>query len=359
MKTPRENLLSLLRRQGYESAPCEFILCPSQVEQFQRAHGSSEDYRDCFAMPWRRMPDLRPDADLTAQYLPYHAAAGLTAEEIDEWGVGHRGTPTSMHMTQMYCPLANAQTLAEIEAYPLPQYSAQGNPSLKAQADALHAAGLASVGNMQCTVWETSWYIRGMESLMMDMMEEDEIAVRLLDRVTEMSVQRATLYAQAGVDILFLGDDVGMQHALMMREDMYATWLKPRLARVIAAAKAIKPDLLVFYHSCGYVEPLIPHFIEAGVDVLNPVQPECMDFAKIFETYGDRLSFHGTIGTQTLMPFGTPEEIAAQVKRNLELVGPRGGLLVAPTHLLEPEVPWENIEAYALACKQFVCAKEL
>ena len=351
--TPRENLLRLLRKEGYEEVPVDFSLCPSQVENYQQREHSPADYMDYFQMPWKRLPELRPDTDLRAQYMKYHQASGLTEEEIDEWGVGHRATASSLHMTQMYHPLENAETEEEILAYPLPSYSLSGNPGLRESAERLHRQGLASIGNMQCTIWETAWYIRGMENLMMDMMSDDPMAEILLDKVTEMSVQRAVLYAQAGPDILFLGDDIGMQHSLMMSTQLYDKWLKPRLKRVIDAARKVKPDLIVFYHSCGYIEPMIPYLIEAGIDVLNPVQPECMDFEEIYRKYGDRLSFHGTIGTQSVMPFGTPEEVKRQVRRNLDIAGKKGGLFVAPTHLIEPEVPWENILAYVEACREY------
>ena len=139
----------------------------------------------------------------------------------------------------------------------------------------------------------------------------------------------------------------------MMSKEMYDDWLKPRLAQVISTAKKEKPDVLILYHTCGFVEPLIDRLIEAGVMILNPIQPECMDFADIHREYGDRLSFNGTLGTQTTMPFGTPEEVKAEVFRNLEIAGAQGGLFCCPTHLLEPEVPWENIEAYVDACKEF------
>ena len=144
-----------------------------------------------------------------------------------------------------------------------------------------------------------------------------------------------------------------MQAQIMMSLPMYREWLKPRLARVIEAARAVKPDVLVFYHSCGYVEPFIEDLMDAGVDILNPVQPECMDFAEIHATYGDVLSFNGTLGTQSTLPFGTPEEVRAEVLRNLEIAGPEGGLFVTPTHMVEPEVPWANIEAYVRAVKEF------
>jgi uroporphyrinogen decarboxylase len=192
-----------------------------------------------------------------------------------------------------------------------------------------------------------------MENLMTDMMTDDPIAEALFDRVTDIAVKRATSYVKNGVDVLFLGDDIGMQKTIMMSENLYCEWLKPRLKKVIDEARKINPDVVVFYHSCGFVTPMIPHLIEAGIDVLNPVQPECMDFRKIHEMYGDRLSFNGTVGTQTTMPFGTPDEVRKEVFKNLDIAGDKGGLLVAPTHMLEPKVPLENLIAYIKACKEY------
>lgn len=125
--------------------------------------------------------------------------------------MGYEPTPSSMHMTKMLCPLDEAETVEEIERYPLPAYSPAGNPDLAEKVRAVQARGLAAVGNMQMTIWEQSWYIRGMENLMMDMMSDDPMATALLDRVAGMSLSRALLYARAGVDILYLGDDIGMQ----------------------------------------------------------------------------------------------------------------------------------------------------
>lgn len=136
-------------------------------------------------------------------------------------------------------------------------------------------------------------------------------------------------------------------------DNLYCTWLKPRIKKVIDAAKAIKPDIIIFYHTCGFVTPFIPHLIEVGIDVLNPVQPECMDFKEIHTLYGDELSFYGTIGTQSVMPYGNPDDVRREVLKNLKIAGDKGGLFVAPTHVLEPEVPWENILAYVNACKDF------
>lgn len=110
--------------------------------------------------------------------------------------------------------------------------------------------------------------------------------------------------------------------------------------------KKINPEVIVSYHSDGNIEKIIPKLIEIGIEVLNPVQPEAMDPVELKKKYGDRLAFWGTIDTQTIMPFGTPEEVKRVVKERIQTVGKGGGLLIVPTHMLEPEVPWENILAF-------------
>lgn len=353
MRSKRDNLLSLLRRQGYDEVPVEFMLCPALVEKYRMMENQTMDYQTYFGMPWRRVGELIPDDTDLTRFEPYHKGRLGASVELDEWGVGHQSTPTSMHMTKMLFPLENAAGAADIERYPLPVYSNKNNAWLREAVEQLHQKGLASVGNMQCTIWETSWYLRGMENLMMDMLDEEPAAEVLLDRVTQMSIDRALLYARAGVDILYLGDDIGMQKSTMMSEDTYLQWIQPRLKRLIGAVKAVRPDIIVFYHSCGYITPFIPALIDAGIDVLNPIQPECMDFGEIYRKYGSRISFHGTIGTQSTMPFGTPQEVRREVEKNLRIAGEAGGLMVAPTHLLEPEVPWSNILAYVEACLDY------
>lgn len=255
----------------------------------------------------------------------------------------------------MLHPLQNVSDASEIERYPFPDFTHITDDGSIAQAvRSIRKSDHVSIATgFQCTIWETAWYLRGMENLMMDMMEDNEIAHLLFDKITGISVCRAEKYAQCGVDILFLGDDIGMQRSIMMSIELWREWIFPRLKKVIDAAKNIKPDILIQYHSCGYIEPFIPHLIEAGVEILNPVQPECMDFTEIHRKYGDKLSFNGTLGTQTLMPFGTPDEVYEKTQENLRLAGSAGGLLCCPTHLLEPEVPYENVVAYIKACKDF------
>ncbi|MCL2812469.1 MAG: hypothetical protein FWD25_11370 [Clostridia bacterium] len=351
--TKRENLLSLMRRQGYDSVPVEFSLCPHLHHIYKEKTGGALPFDEYFGFPWKRVEGIRlPPRDL-AMFRPFFDPPLKENADIDAWGVGHEHSPHSMHMTYMRHPMRNMTERKEIEAYPFPDFAGGDTGHMKAQAQAIKKQGLAAVGDMPCTIWESAWYLRGMEELMMDMMSDDEAASILLGKVTEIACLRAAAYARADVDILFLGDDIGMQHTPMMSLDLYRAWIKPNLKKVIGTARNINPNILVFYHSCGFATPFIDDLIDAGVDVLNPVQSECMDFGEIHAQYGHKISFHGTIGTQTVMPFGTPEEVRETVRRNLDIAGKRGGLFPAPTHLLEPEVPWENVLAYVDACRTY------
>ncbi len=359
----RENLLSLYRRVGYEKTPVYFVLSPYLEEVFKGKYPEAESYSEYFEFPMEVMTDPGfPWSDDYENFVPdrefewnkYFDKEIKEGSRIDIWGIVHEpGSKEARHMTHMRHPLANAGSLEELKEYPWPEFEKADWSFLKPEVENVHKKELACHIWMECTIWETAWYLRGMENLMMDMATADNKAVFLLDKITDLAVFRAREFANSGVDILALGDDIGMQESTLMSVDLYRQWLKPRLTRVIREAKDIKPDIIIQYHSCGYVEPFIDDLIEAGVDVLNPVQPECMGFKKIHDKYGDRISFNGTLGTQKLMPFGSTEDIKKETVKNLKIAGDKGGLLCCPTHMLEPEVPWENIEAYVEACRNF------
>jgi uroporphyrinogen decarboxylase len=362
--TPRENLLSLYRRKGYEVAPVGMHFCPTLKEEFElRYPEAGGDYLAFFGAPYQIIYDpgfawnfdevWRIPGRTTIDWKRYYPDGFTHAVKFDGWGVAHEDSPDAHHMTRMHHPLARAASVAELEAYPWPDFERLDFSYLKPQVDAIQAKGLAVFVWAECTIWETAWYLRSMENLFVDMACDEALATCLFDAITDRACTRAKKFAEAGADILGLGDDIGMQSSAMMSVEMYRAWLKPRLARVIAAAKSVKSDILISYHSCGYVLPFIDDLIEAGVDILNPVQPECMEFAELYAKYGDRLSFNGTLGTQQLMPHGTPQQVRDEVRRNLTLAGAKGGLFCCPTHMLEPEVPWANIEAYVEACRAF------
>jgi uroporphyrinogen decarboxylase len=353
--TQRENWLSLMGRKGYEFAPVFFFLCPHQVEEYKKKTGSNLPFEDYFEFPNRMIPVVQPaERKSPVDWKKFYSYDLDPEVKFNGWGVAHEpGGEAAKHMTRMRHPMAEFTSLEQFETYPWPDYSKINVEPLRRSCDQIKSAGYLPEAHMAMTVWETSWYLRSMEELMVDMLSEDEKAVFVLDKVTEISCMKIAAYARAGVDHIHIGDDVGMQKSLMMSEEMYRLWLKPRLAKVIRTAKAVNPDLMISYHTCGYVKPLIADFIEAGIDILNPVQPECMDFEDVHRDFGDRVSFWGTIGTQQLIPYGTPEEIKKQVWKNLDIAGSKGGLWCTPTHILEPEVPWENIMAYVEACREY------
>jgi len=360
---PRENLLSLYRRQGYEAAPVHFNLCPAQEATFHKKYGNQAPYDEVFEFPMRVLTDpgfpwIAEIADFVPRrkwdYALYYDPPIAPGARLDIWGIAHEpGGPEAHHMTHMRHPLERLDSREQFQAYPWPDFEKADWSYLGPEIKAIRKKGLAAQIWMECTLWETAWYMRGMDRLMTDMALDDEKATFLLDTITALACFRIRKFAEAGADIISVGDDIGMQESIMMSREMYRAWLKPRLTKVIKTAKAVKPDVIIQYHSCGFITPLIPELIEAGVDVLNPVQPECMDFARIHAEFGDRLSFNGTIGTQTTMPYGSPAQVRDMVFRNLGIAGRRGGLLCCPTHMVEPEVPWENIEAYVKACRDF------
>lgn len=271
----------------------------------------------------------------------------------DEWGRG-RIWDKEQHYAEYLYPLQEATTVDEILRFPWPDYDLPYRyENLAERVDALHQKGYAVSGGLEETVFEIAWQLRSIDRLFEDIHDEDEKAAILLDQITDRRAATARAYAQAGVDSIALGDDVAMQHGLLMSPKMYRRWFKPRLARVIQAAREVRPDILIQYHSDGQIDNLIPDLIEAGINILNPVQPECVDHRWVKATYGDRLAFSGGLGVQSVLPFGTPEEVREHVRETIQALGPGGGLIVGPSHVIERDISIENIVAMERAIDEY------
>jgi uroporphyrinogen decarboxylase len=285
-----------------------------------------------------------------SSYLPYLPEG----TRVDEWGIAWiPGEHMPDYHRQLY-PLANVKTVEALRGYPFPDYEDERRSAhIPAEVGRIQGEGYYCVGWVGHT-FETAWHMRGMDRLFMDMVDDPDYAACLLDAICDRNCIAARIMAEAGVDMVQMGDDVGMQDRLMMSPVTWRQWFKPRLAKMIAEAKRIKPDILTWYHSDGKIDPIIPDLIEIGLDVLNPIQPECMDHAWLKREFGERLSFWGGMGIQTTMPFGTPDDVRREVKRIIDTLGrPDGGLLIAPSHVLEPDVPWENMTAFFEAIEEF------
>ncbi|HUX96559.1 MAG TPA: uroporphyrinogen decarboxylase family protein [Bacteroidales bacterium] len=351
MKTLRDDLISTLRRNGSEKVHVDFVFCPSQVEAFRRKFGH-EDYESYLGLSHRKI-EIPVKRNFTDGEKHFSREILPESTQFDDYGIGHsKGSELAFHMTRMHHPLKGADE-DEIIKYPLPEVDDSLIPEFRKKIKEIHASGLAAFGFMQMTVFEASWYLRSMEELMTDMLTESREGTFLLDKITEFACSKAREYAAAGTDILSLGDDIGTQNSLMIDELTWGKWLQPRLKRVVDTAREVNPDILIFYHSCGYITPFIDKLIDTGIDILNPIQPECMDFDEIHERFGNRLSFWGTLGTQQLLPYGSKDEVKRVALSRLELCGSKGGIVIGPTHMVEPEVPWDNLVAITDAAREF------
>jgi len=230
------------------------------------------------------------------------------------------------------------------------------NAALALQVADLHRRGLAAGGNLPHLggeLFEAAWRLRGLENFMLDLIERPEWAHFLLDRLTDLARRNALALAQAGIDVLALDDDVGMPGTMMIGPDTWRTFFKPRLADIIAAARAINPDLRVLFHSDGFFEPIIGDLIDIGVDAINPLQPEHMDAVRIRQRFGPRLALWGTVGRQTTFSFASPAEIGREVRLRIETLG-RAGLILCPAYDIdEPDIPPENIRAFLAAVEKY------
>jgi len=205
---------------------------------------------------------------------------------------------------------------------------------------------LAWVGDF----FERAHFMRGLPQLLADLHLNPQFVHDLLDKIMEFLLGNLNQLAELGVDGIFLSDDYGHQHSLLMSPNHWREFIKPRLKKLFAEIKS--KGLFTFLHSCGNVSQIIPDLIEIGLDVLHPIQPEAMDIWSLKAKYGDKLAFYGGIGTQQTLPRGTPEEVEAEVRRTVNIMSKSGGYILAPGITLQHDVPLENILAFLRAAQR-------
>ena len=335
----------------------ERILCyASFTPDLQKrviAHAGTEDLVKHYGMFCRGGMEIRRrDGFVAPDYSSYWKGQNLPAgTTINDCGVAM--IPSGFyHFWGFLSPLRNAKTLSEIENYPLTDVRGWDVSDLPGQVAGRHATGRTAgawVGHM----YETAWQIRGYEQFLMDMVEQPAWAECLLERLMEQNLARAEAYARAGADLITTGDDIANQENLMFSPDSWRKIMLSRWKKVWGRIKEINPDCKIWYHSDGNISSIIEELIEAGVDILNPLQPECLDLDAIHKRYGRRVTFDGCIGTQSTMPFGKPADVRKRVREVIDKYGRKGGLIVSPTHDLEPEVPLENIDALFTECREY------
>jgi uroporphyrinogen decarboxylase len=201
------------------------------------------------------------------------------------------------------------------------------------------------VGVTVTTIWETAWALRGLEQMLMDLVVNPDLAERILEIPYQYHLTAARKLARMGVDMIWIGDDVGTQSGMLISPQLWRRFLKPRMAHFVSELKNINPELKIAYHCDGDILKIIPELAEIGIDVLNPVQPACMDPAMVKQNFGDRMCFWGSIDEQSTLPFGSSDQVKAQVLERLATIGKGGGLILSPTHHVQLDTPMDNFRA--------------
>jgi uroporphyrinogen decarboxylase len=267
---------------------------------------------------------------------------------VDEWGIGWRSHPyetpfgTGRYTEIVSHPLADDAAIVSYQPPdPIrPDLYADSARVIRDFQDEYWIVGVTVT-----TIFETAWALRGLERMLMDFALDPDRANAILDIPYRYHLTAAKKLVEMGVDMIWIGDDVGAQHAMLISPHHWRQFFKPRMATFIADLKAINPAVKVAYHTDGNILPIIPELIEIGLDILNPIQPACMDPAQLKRAFGDRLCFWGSIDEQHTLPFGTPEDVRAEVLERLKTIGKGGGLIIGPTHHVQLDTPLENFWA--------------
>jgi len=307
------------------------------------------DFAHIFAGP----PDIKLgktiEGSIDDSFDVFQSGEGSRHTFMDEWGVVWKRAAYYYDMVDF--PLKDNGTLEALENYNFPDPRDPGRVrGLAERAKEARERQLAvTLDPLAGGIIEMASSIRGHQNFYMDMAANPVFAETLLDRITDFfeAFYEETL-TEAGeyIDIVFFGDDYGMQNNMTISPAMWRQMIKPRLARLIKKVKSTA-DVYFQLHSDGAILPIIGDLVEIGVDILNPLQPNAvgMDLPFIKETYGDQLIFHGVIDQQGNLPNGSVEDIREEVQNRLRVFGPGGGYIVAVSPNIQADVPPENILA--------------
>ncbi len=302
---------------------------------------------------WRDyvLPDGRA-AKICADFLTEpDGKGGEYALDSSGRRVSHRPA-TSYYFDAIYRPLENVTSAAELDQYEAPVMTDEWLAALQNEARRLcEETDYAILGSFGAAFLEGGQGLRGWANFMMDLAGNRAFAEALLDRMLEHYLRNVELYLDAVGDyiqIIQMGGDLGTQSGPQLRPKMYYEVIQPRQKALWGRIHELAPNVAVFLHSCGSIYDYIPGLIDAGCDVLNPVQISAkgMDPQRLKEKFGDQLCFWGGgCDTQEVLPFGTPEEVYEHTRRNVEIFKPHGGFVFCQVHNIQAGVPPENIVA--------------
>jgi uroporphyrinogen decarboxylase len=275
-------------------------------------------------------------------------------EYKDDWGITWRYVKNEFGAFTEIVDFPLACEKSKLDSFQIP------DPNEKSQYDSfkklkeMYGIEKWMIGSSQISIFEAAWYLRGMDSLMINMMMDPDYVHTLMDKVMKFPLNASKNYIELGADMVWFGDDVAMQSGMMMSLDMWRTFLKPRYAVLFNACKKQNPNIKIAYHSCGNCEAILDDMIEIGLDVLNPLQPLAINPFKIKKRYGKRLALFGGLCVQQVMPTGTVEQVRDAMIRLATEVGKGGGYILAPVHHIQADTPVENVMAFYHAAHNLI-----
>jgi uroporphyrinogen decarboxylase len=284
------------------------------------------------------------------KFIPYITQCGGVTKSVDEKidETHHRDAFGTVWRTDELPGAVTEPGLKSpsFEGYTFPSADTFLDPAAKVEAKrrvSESSDSLTMVSPGMC-LWQ-SWYVRGFEQTLMDCAAEEDFYAELLDRFTELTLALVQACVDIPADAIMMGDDWGNQRGVMIGPARWRKLYKPRYARIFQAIH--DQGKLAVMHCCGSAADIMGDIVEIGLDVLESVQPEAagMNPYGLKQAWGDKITFWGGLGSQSTIPFGTPDEIRQEIRRLRREMGKGGGYILAPAKPLRPETPTENAVA--------------
>jgi uroporphyrinogen decarboxylase len=336
-----------------DRTPFQFDLCKSLIEHFAKKLNLAPDYTLSYYedLSYRiSANDIRTrlgsdcvvvGGQIAKDFMPQTIKDDITTNEF-----GMHMKPTSLYVEVVKCPLDAVESVAEVEAFPFPDPYAPGRVE-KAKRDIdRFGKDYFIIGDCELSLFELAWHLTGLEKYLIDMASGEDWIETINEKVEHFTTGIAEQLVRSGVDAVWLGEDLGSQVSTLISPDMWREVFRPRHERIIKKLRAINPEILIIMHSDGAVAPLLDDFIEMGVNIYNPVQPNVpgSDPAELAAKYGGRISFFGGLDQQQLLPKGDAGEIEREMRSRAGILGRNGGYLMAPAHIIQADVAPETVE---------------
>lgn len=334
--TPRERWLAVLNREKPDRVPMDYW-ATGEANKNLMQHLGCENMGAVFE---------RLHIDSIASVGPRYAGPPVPAGE-NIYGCRHKNVDygTGTYSECIYYPLAEYKTLDEIKRnynrWPNPDWYDYSEIPKQIQGREMHP-----IRGGGSEPFLTYTHLRGQEQALMDMVLNPEMVHFCLDKLFDFCYENTRrIYEQIPGEVMisYVAEDLGSEEDLLYAPEQIREFLIPRMKRIMDLAH--QAGVFVFHHSDGAVRKIIPDMIEAGIDVLNPVQWPCkgMDREGLKRDFGDKLVFHGAVDNQYTLVFGSEEEVRQEVLDNLRILGEGGGYILAPCHNIQAVNPPENI----------------